>query len=453
MSTAMENNGKLSGQMEMGYPGPITPGERIASIDILRGVAVMGILAMNIFSFALPFSAYLNPFVGGGTEPLNMAAWRFTNLFFNMKFMTIFSMLFGAGLIIMYQRAQESGSRLKPVYYRRLLWLMFFGLVHSFFLWWGDILFLYGACGLLLYLFRKAKIKTLIITGLAVLSFGAALMSISGYFFGYIEREEQRIEEMQAEGKTLDHSDIKLQETWHSIHDQFEPSPGQLRKEIDIHKGGYIGILKYRDDFVVMMQTQGVLFSGLWRAGGMMLLGMALFRLGVFSAGRSKRFYLLMMLAGYAIGLPIVWYGGEKLLAHHYDFIYKFQAGNIYNYYASLFVALGHISAVMLFANSGILPWLKTSLGAVGRMALTNYLMQTIVMTTIFYGYGFGLFGDFGRFQLTGFVAGMWIVQMIYSPIWLHHFRFGPFEWLWRTLTYKKFQPMRIKSADRASAV
>jgi uncharacterized protein len=155
-----------------------------------------------------------------------------------------------------------------------------------------------------------------------------------------------------------------------------------------------------------------------------------------------------MIIIGYAVGLPIVWFGGEKLLAHHYNVIYKFQAGNLYNYYASLFVALGHIGVVMLFSKSRILPWVKTSLGAVGRMALTNYLMQSIVMTTIFYGYGFGLFGDFGRFALMGFVVAMWIVQMIYSPIWLRHFRFGPFEWLWRSLTYKRFQPMRIRTEE-----
>lgn len=449
----MENNDRLAGQKEMDYPGPISPGERIASMDILRGVAVMGILAMNIYSFGLPLAAYLNPFAAGGTEPLNMATWKFTNLFFNLKFMTIFSMLFGAGLMIMYQRAGESDRRLKPIYYRRLFWLMAFGLVHSFFIWWGDILFLYGVCGLLLYLFRKAKIKTLIISGLTVLTFGAALMLISGVFFAYVDREEQKIEEKQAAGETLDQSDIELQNTWQSTQEYFEPTPEQIEKEIRIHKEGYLEILKYRDDFVLMIQTQGILFSGLWRAGGMMLLGMALFRLGIFSAGHSKRFYLLLMIAGYVIGLPIVWIGGEKLLAHHYDYIYKFRAGNIYNYYASLFVSLGHISAVMLFSKSGILPWLKTSLGAVGRMALTNYLVQSIVMTIIFYGYGFGLFGDFGRFQLMGFVVAMWIVQMIYSPIWLKHFRFGPFEWLWRSLTYRRFQPMRIRITQTDQAI
>jgi uncharacterized protein len=185
----------------------------------------------------------------------------------------------------------------------------------------------------------------------------------------------------------------------------------------------------------------------LWDALGRMLIGISLVKLGVFSAERSRRFYLMMMVAGYGVGLPVVALGGYQAIQHQFDVIYLFSGGMRYNDFGSIPVALGHVGALILLYTSGALAWLTRRLAAVGRMALSNYLMHTLICTTLFYGYGFGLFGKLDRVQLLGVVLAIWAIQLWLSPIWLKYFRFGPAEWLWRTLTYGKAQPMRVGGA------
>ena len=181
-----------------------------------------------------------------------------------------------------------------------------------------------------------------------------------------------------------------------------------------------------------------------WVALGRMLIGMGLMKLGVFSAERSRRFYMIQMLLGYGLGLPIVAAGALGLLRNNFDIGYKFGGGMDYNSFGSILVALGHVGALLLVYKSGALQWLTCRLAAVGRMAVSNYLAHSLICTTLFYGYGFGLFGKLDRIELAGVVIAIWALQLWYSPIWLAHFRFGPVEWLWRTLTYGKAQPMRI---------
>ncbi|MCP4710200.1 MAG: DUF418 domain-containing protein, partial [Planctomycetes bacterium] len=158
---------------------------------------------------------------------------------------------------------------------------------------------------------------------------------------------------------------------------------------------------------------------------------------------RSRRYYMMWAIIGYALGLALIAIGMQKNLAHDFDFVFIWQSGNHYNYIGSLLVAMAHISVVMLICQSGALAGLKRRLGAVGQMALTNYLMHTILLTPVFYGFGLGLYGTIDRFWLMFFVLGVWILQLIISPIWLKHFRFGPAEWVWRSLTYWQRQPMK----------
>ena len=159
--------------------------------------------------------------------------------------------------------------------------------------------------------------------------------------------------------------------------------------------------------------------------------------LGVFSAKRLLKFYVICVIVGYGIGLPLVGYGMNQLIENTFDFAFYFRTGGVYDYIGSVFVSLGHIGVLMIICKSGILAALRRRLVAVGQMALTNCLTHTIICTTIFYGFGLGLFGRVERFGQLGFVLGIWILQLLISPIWLRHFRFGPAEWLWRTLTYR----------------
>ena len=178
----------------------------------------------------------------------------------------------------------------------------------------------------------------------------------------------------------------------------------------------------------------------------MMLLGMALMKLGILSGEREPGAYRKMMLLGYTIGLPLAVFSAYNLYAHEFDSLYVFQVGMIPNYVASILVALGHIGAVMLMVKANVWANLIARFSAVGRMALTNYLMHSIVLTSIFYGYGFGLYGEIPRLAQMAFVAMVIGFQLYLSPIWLTRYRFGPAEWLWRSLTYWQRQPMRRAS-------
>jgi len=192
-----------------------------------------------------------------------------------------------------------------------------------------------------------------------------------------------------------------------------------------------------------MFQTVFFFIFILWRVAGVMLVGMALMKMGVFSAARSPRFYALSMVVGYGLGLPLVAYGARQLVAHGFEVTYLMGPGMFYNYFGSLLVAMAHVGLVMRACQAGLLRGLQRRLGAVGRMALTNYLMHTLIATTLFYGYGVGLFAHLGRAQLLAVVAAIWALQLVVSPLWLARFRFGPAEWAWRSLTYGRAQPMR----------
>lgn len=422
---------------------PIASLERYDSIDVLRGVAVLGILAMNIYFFGMPAAAYSNPSLYGGASGVNLITWLITHLFFEMKFMTIFSALFGAGLVVMFQRAEARRRPLAGIYYRRILWLLVFALVHAYALWRGDILFTYGIAGLLIFLFRRRSPRALIIVGCLIL----LIPSLTAYGFGvYVDKTRaaaRDVTTLAAAGESPTEKQEKLAESWDQMRPYFDPTPGEIDEEIEIYRDGYAGVFRHRAPISFMAQTMALGFFALWRAGGVMLLGMALMKLGVFSAARSRRFYRNCVVWGYGIGLPLAAVSAWDLIRVNWSMPHAVQVSSHFNYYGSLGVALGHMGAVMLICQTGSLPRLRRRLSAVGRMAFSNYIFQTIVCTTIFYGYGLGLFGRFNRFPLMFFVVAVWLLQLWISPWWLGRFRYGPLEWLWRSLSYGHRQPMR----------
>ena len=153
--------------------------------------------------------------------------------------------------------------------------------------------------------------------------------------------------------------------------------------------------------------------------------------------------YVVMMAVGLFLGLPLCYLAHSGLRAHDFDFFHRFMVDNQFNYWGSVLVALGYIGAVMLVCQKSLMRGLTRRLAAVGRMALTNYLFHSIVCTSLFYGFGFGLYNHLERFWLFLIVLAIWTVQLLLSPVWLRRYRFGPAEWLWRTLTYGRRQRMR----------
>jgi uncharacterized protein len=177
-----------------------------------------------------------------------------------------------------------------------------------------------------------------------------------------------------------------------------------------------------------------------------MLVGMALFKWGVLYAERSKRFYVTQTVVGLGVGLPVIWYGMLRNFDAGWSFDYSMFLGCQFNFWGSIPLALAYVGLVMLICKSAKSGKLSIRLAAVGRMALTNYLMQTVICTSIFYGHGLGLFGQVERWGQILIVLGVWAIQLLVSPVWLRYFQYGPAEWLWRSLTYLKFQPMRVRT-------
>jgi uncharacterized protein len=416
-------------------------------MDTLRGVAVLGILVMNIPWFARSESKFFNPMTGGGFEGADYWTWLLSHLLFDFKMMTIFSMLFGAGMLVFTERAAAAGRSAAAIYYRRLGWLLLFGLLHAYLLWSGDILYSYALCGLLLYPARRLRPRWLIAIGLALLLIGTALTAGSGWWFATARSAAEAGQAALDAGGTPTEFQRGMVEAWPAMREQFVPTPERLAAEEAAHLGSYGELFVFRARQAIFMQTGLFLLMLLWRATGVMLIGMALMKLGVFTAARSIGFYLGLLLVGYAVGLPLVAVGAWQAVETRFDFVVGFKYVWHFNYVGSLFVALGHVGLVILIGKLGVLTWLTSGLAAVGRMALTNYLSHSLICAAVFYGWGLGMFNQWSRFETLALVAAIWLFQFVFSQVWLARFHFGPMEWLWRTLTYWQPQPVRREAA------
>jgi uncharacterized protein len=436
-------------------PAPVEAAARLGAVDVLRGVALLGILAMNIVHFAWPMEVYSTPTAAPGSTWGDMALWMFNHIVFDTKMMTIFSMLFGAGLVLMSDRADAKGASLRRIYYRRVTFLLMIGLVHAYLIWDGDILVPYALCGFLLYPLRHKSPRTLIT--IAVILFAMAIPVWLGTRVAIrsMAATYASVEAEIKEGKTPSGWRKNVHEIWQKINEDETKKAENFQKTIDNHRGGYAGIVAKRAGELVFEQTIGFLLGFWWLVGGRMLLGMGLMKLGVFSAERSTRFYQRLALIGYGVGFPLVLADIAVDLKHDFfvNEAIRYVTGGwwLINSVSSPFIALGHVAVVMLIYKSGALGWLTRRLAAVGRMALSNYLFDSILCSTLFYGYGLGLYGTIHRPGLYLIVLAIWAFQLWISPIWLARFRFGPAEWLWRSLTYGEPQPFRRRDVPVAA--
>jgi uncharacterized protein len=427
---------------------PATNRERIVSIDTLRGVALLGILLINIVGFGLPESAFSVPIIAGGHTGLNLAFWYANQIFFEDKMRALFSMLFGAGVVLLTQRAEERGGlRARGIYYRRMLWLVVFGMLHAYFIWIGDILYFYGVVGLVLFPLRKLQPATLLAAGALSLLMVCGTTTLIHYSQIRTRDQALAVDRLIEAGGQPTEEQRALQKEWEEESKEFKPDPAELAKEIDLHRGGYWELFKWRIKEVLAAQAV-LLFPFVsfvfLDSPGMMLIGMAMLKLGIITAERDRKFYLLMILLGYGIGGTINALTGYYYARSGFDLGEASLAWHHAREPGSLLVASGHIGLLMLIVKSGWLKRLTSRLAAVGQMALTGYLAMSLICTTIFEGYGFGLFAKLQRYQLLYVVFFVWLFLLIASPLWLRHFRFGPMEWVWRSLTYWHKQPMKI---------
>jgi len=385
---------------------------RILSLDVLRGVAVLGILLMNVQSFSMPEVTYFNPTAYGDLNGVNYWVWYLSRLFVDTKFMSIFSMMFGASMLLILDRAAARGRRPFAVHLRRNAFLALVGLAHAYLLWVGDILFPYALCSFFVFLFRKRRPRALVILGLVMLLIGSALSLLGGM--------QPDSPELRAEAE------------------KFNPTQEMVDEELTIYRSGWLEQMPHRVESARSMHLMVLPWYFFWRVTGMMLLGMAFFRWGILSAERSRRFYWTFVALGIVVGLPLVHYGVVVSDANEWAYLATFFGAAQYNYWGSVFVACGWIGVVMLVCKSTLGLAEMSAVASVGRMAFTNYLMQTVIATTFFYGHGFGQFGRLERIEQLFFVLTVWALQLIWSPWWLKRFRYGPAEWIWRWATYGK---------------
>ena len=400
---------------------PVGTRDRIQALDFLRGFAILGILIMNIQSFAMPGAAYLNPMAYGDMTGSNRWVWILSHIFADQKFMTIFSILYGAGIVLVTSKAKERTGKSAGVHYRRTFWLLIIGLIHAHIIWYGDILVPYALCALFAFLFRNVRPSILIVVGILMVSVHTLLYTFLGTSIQYWPPES-------VEG---------AKNAW-------IPTAEVIQSEIDAITGSLGEQLAHNSQSALFLETFVYLFVFLWRAGGLMLVGMALYKWGVLTAKRSNRFYMRGMLLAWLIGFPIVIYGMNINLGENFSFPYSMYIGSQFNYWGSIFVSFGYICGIMLIAKGNSLLWLRDRLAAVGQMALTNYIAQSVICIFIFYGVGFSLYGEVSRTGQVLVIIGVSVLQVIWSRPWLNKYRFGPLEWAWRSLTYMKRQKLAV---------
>lgn len=405
---------------------------------------MLGILLMNIVGFAYPYPVYSDPSLMGGDHGLNLIAYAFNLMLVDGKIRGVFTLLFGASMYLQLSRAESSGraGNAADVYYRRNLWLMAIGIVHAYLLWYGEILYPYALLGLVLFPFRKLSWRQL--TAIFVLFVGATFAlnlrgAIATRHTHDLAVEAQRL---QAAGGTPTPEQWQQLDKWQHRVEELKPAPSQLKAAVDQNRGSFLGAVRYRAAMLAHWHSTPFYSPATWDLLSMMLLGIALVKAGVLCGERSIGFYLKSAAVFYALGLPLQAAQLWLLLRHRFDIVDQFT-GFVIHDPARILICLAHVSLGIAAVKSGYFPRMVHTLAATGRMALTNYIMQSVICTVLFTG--FGLYAVPQRYQLLLLVVAVWALQLAWSPYWLSRYRYGPLEWLWRSLTYWKWQPLRIQ--------
>lgn len=363
--------------------------QRLLSIDVLRGVALLGILVMNIQAFAMPSAAYLNPTLYGSLAGLDGVAWFVTRLFFDLKFLSLFSLLFGASLVL---ARDPSTAR------RRLGWLVVFGLLHGYLLFFGDILFTYGVVGTLVLPARTWSPGRQLRVGLALIATSVFLGVGLALLF-----------EAQLSGA-------------------FELA--SVGREVASFRGPWWEQLPVRAELTFTNQVLLSVSSSGWRAAGFMLLGMAAVRARVFEPGFrfDPRGWLLFpaSLSLSALGLGIQWASAfSTKIGLVGQLLHELGTVGVAGGIGLLVIRLTH-----RFHDRG---WVR-AIGRLGRVAFSAYLSQSLIASLVFGGHGLGQYGTWGRAELLVAPFVLWAIQIAAAVAWTRRFRFGPLEALWRGL-------------------
>ena len=393
---------------------------RVASLDVLRGVGVLGMLAVHIQLFAFPSLARWNPTGYGDWTGINWWAWLATSVVADGKFITIFAMLFGVSIVMLAARDSRAARPAWRTHVRRMVALLVLGLAHAYLLWYGDMLVPLALCGAVVFLAWRLPPMWLLLLG------GAALVTASALSWWLTWSTMQ--------------TDPAALAAWRA---QWTPRRELIVLEILQYRGGWREQMAHRVPAAWETQTWYFATHLFWKISGLMLIGMALFKLGALNAERPKAFYVAQSVVGLGLGTVLVSLGLRHSLLTQWDLLEFVLVGQQLHYWGDVLFALGIVAVVMLLCRR---RWQVRPVAAVGRMALTNYLLQSLICTTIFYGHGFGLFGRVDRAGQLGIVLAIWTFELAVSSIWLRYFRLGPVEWIWRWLVFGRLPRLRQPS-------
>lgn len=414
------------------------PPPRILTLDIVRGVAVMGILAMNIVAFAMPFQAYMNPLAYGAESAADIASWAFNFVLIDGKMRGLFSFLFGASMLLVIDRAEATGRSPAAIHYSRMIWLLVFGLVHYYFIWFGDILAGYAQIGLIAYFFRKKGIKTLIRWGIGLLV--VQLLVFGGLAGGAFYLQSQA---------AMPGAPADMVREWQTLQAELGvPSDAALTAKLALFAGPWSGIVAHHFEDALEPFVSTLMFG--WETLAYFLLGMAALRNGFLRGEWDDARYRKIATIGFGIGIPA--YALLGFIAYQGRF-------DVPILLATVMAATVPFRPLMVIATAALIILLTRRGGALtgriaaaGRAAFSNYLGTSIVMTALFYGWGLGLYGSLSRIELWIAVIGMWVLMLLWSKPWLERFEYGPLEWLWRSLSRWQIQPMRRRPEPGAAA-
>jgi len=412
---AAEASPSTDASAEAQDPKPLSSAEgyaaaRIRSLDVLRGVGVLGMLAVHIQIFAYPMLARLNPTAYGDFQGVNRYVWLATSLLADGKFIAIFAMLLGVSIVMLPRRVAGPAIPAWRLHLTRMAALLVLGLAHAYLLWYGDMLVALALCGTVVFSARRLSPRWLLTLGGLAFTAGSAVTLVLAL--------------------VLTHGPADRLEAWK---DYYTPRVVNIVTEINQYQAGWTEQMRHRVPAAREFHTSHFVTYLFWQMTGLMLLGMALFKLEVLTAARSRAFYLRMAVLGFGAGAMLISLGLWRSFATRWELLDFALVGQQLHYWGNFLVALGWIALVMLLCQRG---WQLRPVAAVGRMALSNYLLQTLICTTIFYGHGLGLFGQVDRAGQFLIVLAVWTFQLLASSIWLSYFALGPVEWALRWVIY-----------------
>lgn len=437
---------------ESAVAGPVDPAHRIAALDVARGVAVLGILIMNIWAFGGPQDWFDYPLAIADRAGAPVATWAVVHTLFEGSQRALLSVLFGAGALLFLSRFEGAAAPAagRGLYLRRTLLLSALGLVNAYiFMWPADILFVYGLAGLCLYPVRKLSVTSLLLLALAALSVLGLQRGLNVQEARQLETASVAAMAARDQGAVLSEAESRAIAAWQEKLAKARPDPASEDALADIRTlqtGSFGEVFMHQAKISLILQT--IVMAKWWFLDALagMLIGMALYRTGLLTRPAPARRFLALSGAGFALGLSLAGWQTWLLLDSGFHPLSSEVARLGYDL-RRLAMAMGYLGLILWFCQQAAGAAIRARLAAVGRLALSNYLAQSVLCALIFYGFGLGLYGRLTGFQLYGVVAGIWAVALLWSPWWLARFRLGPVEWLWRSLTYRKAPDWRARPA------